>query len=161
MLAPTRRAAIVGRGSRFCGGRRLQVVVGELGGAVDGDGAGVGLDQVAQGPGTGREGVRQAGQPRKASFTVRGNKGTVAREGFNAPPFVSAFHTRRELPAWGRGIWRIKRRLLQHGATAQDAPAGGIADLAAIILDGGNLRTDALDEFTMGADTSLGWHAHL
>ena len=38
MLAPTRRAAIVGQGGGFCGGRRLQVVVGELSGAVDRDG---------------------------------------------------------------------------------------------------------------------------
>ena len=44
MLAPTKRAAIVGQSGRFCGARRLQVVVGELGSAVDGDGAGVRLD---------------------------------------------------------------------------------------------------------------------
>ncbi len=44
MLTPTKRAANVGKGGGFCGGRRLQVVVGELGRAVDVDGAGVTLD---------------------------------------------------------------------------------------------------------------------
>ena len=91
MLAPTRRAAIVGRGDGFCGVGRLQGVVGELGGAVDGNGASVRLDEVPQGPGAGRKGVRLASDPRKASLAMRCNEGAVAGEGFNPPPFVSAF----------------------------------------------------------------------
>ena len=51
-------------GGRFCGARRLQVVVGELGGAVDRNGASVRLDQMPQGPGAGREGVGHASNPR-------------------------------------------------------------------------------------------------
>ena len=78
MLAPTRRAAIVGQGGRFLGVRRLQVVVGELGGAVDVDGAGVGLDEVPQGPRAERKGVRQSGNPSEAGFAVRGDEGAVA-----------------------------------------------------------------------------------
>ncbi len=90
-----------------------------------------------------------------------GDKGAVAREGFNAAPFVGAFDARRKLPARGRGGRRIKRRLRQHGAPAQDAAAGGIAHVAAIIFDRGNLRGDALDEFGVGADTRFGRHRHL
>ena len=95
MLAPTMRAANVGQGGGFCGGRRLQVVVGEFGGAVDGDGAVVGLDEVPQGPRAGRKGMRHAGNPCKASLAMRGDEGTVAGEGFNASPFVGTF---RKIP---------------------------------------------------------------
>ena len=94
MLTPTRRAAIVGRGGRFWAGRRLQVVDGALGGAVDGDRAGIRLNQMPQSPGSRRESVRLASDPSKASFAMRGHERAIAREGFDAAPFVGACDAR-------------------------------------------------------------------
>ncbi len=73
---------------------RATLVGGRLRGAVDGDCTRVRLDQMPQGPGAKRKSVRQASKPSHTRLTMRGYESAVASQGFDTPPFVSAFDAR-------------------------------------------------------------------